>query len=258
MIVTREKVTYCGSGYKEVDIFNAPDRKRFTGRGKRRSVSAPAQKNLNDKRALRYLVQLINANFKDFRDSLMHLTYDDENLPESVEAAEGHFKNFIKRINYRLKKRGMKNAKYILITSDTSTKTGELVRVHHHVIISCGLSRDELFMLWKPGRINVDPLQGRKKNYADLAAYLAKNARQKKKWIASLGLCKPKEVSNDNKYTPRKLEKIARQPFDREYWEKVYPGWEIIQSDDGFEAEFNEMMGWRIILKLRKKERSAA
>ena len=152
----------------------------------------------------------------------------------------------------------MKNAKYILITSDTSTKTGELVRVHHHVIISCGLSRDELFMLWKPGRINIDPLQGRKKNCADLVAYLAKNARQKKKWISSLGLCKPQEVSNDNKYTPRKIEKIARQPFDREYWEKVYPGWEITGTEDAYEAEFNNFTGWRIILKLRKKERSAA
>ena len=258
MIVTREKQILCGSDYKEVDIIRCATNKRFCGRGKRKALSSPAQKSLNDKKSKRYLLQLINTNFKDFRDSLCHLTYREENLPETLEEAEKRVKNFIRRINYVLKKMGADKCKYIIITTETSTKTGQLARVHHHVIISCSLTRDEIFLMWKEGRRNIDPLQGEGDKYNSLVEYLRKNAGSKegkKKWISSKGLLKPMEkVPNDNRYTARQVEKIAKGPVDREYWERKYPGWTLINSGNAYSAEYNELTGWNIYLKLRRKE----
>ena len=185
MLVQREKQILCGKDYKEVDIIKCATNKKFCGRGKKKALSSPAQKSLNDKKSQRYLTQLINTNFKDFRDSLCHLTYREGNLPLTIEEAEKRVRNFIRRINYELKKRGQDRCKYIIITTETSSKTGELVRVHHHVIISCALSRDEIFSIWQEGRRNIDPLQGEGDKYHALVQYLRKNAGSrngKKKW----------------------------------------------------------------------------
>jgi hypothetical protein len=257
MIVTREKQIICGNDYKEVDIIKCVANKKLCGRGKKKALSSPAQKSLNDKKSMRYLTQLINANFKDYRDYLCHLTYKDDALPETVEEAEKRVRNFIRRINYELKKRGEAKCKYIVITTETSSKTGELTRVHHHMIISCELTKDEIFMMWQEGRRNIDPLQGEEDKYNALVEYLRKNAGSrngKKKWISSRGLLTPMEkVPNDNKYTARQVEKIAKMPLDREEWERKYPGWTLINSDSAYSAEYNELTGWNIYLKLRRK-----
>lgn len=257
MIVTREKQILCGGDYKEVDIIKCSVGKRLNGRGKKKALSSPAQKSLNDKKSRRYLTQLINTNFKDFRDSLCHLTYKDDKLPATIEEAEKRVRNFIRRINYELKKRGEAKCKYIVITTETSSKTGELARVHHHMIISCALSRDEIFSMWSEGRRNIDPLQGEDDKYNALVEYLRKNAGSrngKKKWISSRGLQKPLEkVPNDMKYTARQVEKLAKAPVDIEFWEKKYPGWTLINTDNAFSAEYNELTGWNIYLKLRRK-----
>lgn len=61
----REKKTDCAN-YREVDIIprtEAAEQAARGKRGKKRKVNAPKQKDLNDKNAKRYLVQLGNGNF---------------------------------------------------------------------------------------------------------------------------------------------------------------------------------------------------
>ena len=73
----REKKIFCGDHYREVDIFGyTTAQKNAAARGKRSKKvqeSEPKQKNLNDKNARRYFVQLGNMNFGSDPDAL-HVT----------------------------------------------------------------------------------------------------------------------------------------------------------------------------------------
>ncbi len=255
MLVTREKQIICGEEYKEVDIINAFTNKKFNGRGPKKELSSPKQKNLNDKNAWRYLCQLINTNFKDFYDFLLHLTFDEEHLPATMDEAISLVKNYMRRLNYRLKKMGKENCKYIIIPTDTSSKDGAIVRIHFHIVLSCDLPREVILKQWSFGRKNLNELQGEKDKYQKLCEYLKKNVRSGRRWISSLNLKKPMmKVPNDNKYTARQVERIAKAPLDIEFWEKKYPGWTLINSDSAYIAEYNDLTGWSIYLKLRRKE----
>ena len=254
MLVTRERQILCGKDYKEVDIIKAFTNKKLNGRGKKKELSSPKQKNLNDKRAWRYLCQLINTNFADMSDYLLHLTFKEEFLPSSVEEGEALVKNYMRRLNYRLRKAGKENCKYIIIPSVTSSKTGEIVRLHFHIILSCDLERAEILGQWKYGRKNLNELQGEEDKYQKLCEYLKKNFKSGRRWISSLNLKKPEEkMPNDMKYTGRQIEKIAKAPVDIDFWERKYPGWTLISCDDAYQVEYNEFTGWSIYLKLRRK-----
>jgi len=65
VVFIREKKIDCAE-YREVDIIprtEAAEQASRGKRGKKRKVNAPKQKDLNDKNAKRYLVQLGNGNF---------------------------------------------------------------------------------------------------------------------------------------------------------------------------------------------------
>ena len=85
----REKVIHCGKDYLAPEIFpyTGNQQKAVKGkRGKKKRVSEPKQKNLNDKRAKRYFIQLANSNFGE-GDLAVHLTYAPEFLPDTYEEA---------------------------------------------------------------------------------------------------------------------------------------------------------------------------
>ena len=77
-IFVREKVVHCGKDFLCPEIYpytgQQLEANRGGRRGKKKNVSAPAQKNLNDKRAKRYFVQLANSNFGR-GDLVVHLSY---------------------------------------------------------------------------------------------------------------------------------------------------------------------------------------
>lgn len=87
----REKKIDCAE-YREVDIIprtEAAEQASRGKRGKKRKVNAPKQKDLNDKNAKRYLVQLGNGNFH-IGDLHTSCTYSAENLPGTVEGSRKH------------------------------------------------------------------------------------------------------------------------------------------------------------------------
>lgn len=180
----REKKIYCGDRYREVDIFLYTANQSYSvkkKRGNRKKESLPKQKNLNDKRAKRYFIQLVNLNFANDRSALhVTLTYKNEYLPSSVAAAEKEAGNFLKRVKYHRKKKGLPKLKYILVTAYTVAKTRKeveeeskgraledirvgsideleddekMVRIHHHIIMNGGLDRDFLESLWTKERV---------------------------------------------------------------------------------------------------------
>ncbi len=259
----REKKIYCGADYLEVDIIPRTETEnvRPGKRSKKQKVSAPKQKNLNDKNAKRYFVQLINSNFGE-NDVHVTVTYSNEYLPDTIEEAEREAANYIRRISYRRKKEGLPPLKYILVTEYSMGKTtGKPVRIHHHIIMNSGLDRDTIEELWrkpkrkgqkkgdKIGFANTDRLQPNEYGLEALARYLMKNPNGKKRWSSSQNLTKPWSRTNDHKYTRKQVEKIVKDEADNtEFWRKKYPGWVLTES----KPVYNEITGWSIYLKLRR------
>ncbi|MCD8087117.1 MAG: hypothetical protein LUE22_00815 [Oscillospiraceae bacterium] len=281
-IFCREARTYCGTGYMTVDLFRYSQSAQEAARAPRRRrerVSAPKQKNLNDKKARRYFVQLCNSNFgaKDYHVSL---TYSPENLPENLEEAKREMKNYLRRVDRRRKKLGLEPLKYIAVTEGAAGRgSGRLVRVHHHIIVNGGLSREAMEALWTKERINwrkaeqepgylnavrkigfanCDSLQPGENGIEALARYLTKDPAGRKRWSCSQNLEKPVRVKNDHKYSVRQMENAARSGdiWARAWWEERYPGYTLAGSADmAVEAEPpDEMNGWVIFARLRKIE----
>lgn len=267
----REKKIYCGEKYMEVDIYPYMTFRKPKGqRSKKVKESIPVQKNLNDKNAKRKFVQLAETNFGD-EDLALHLTYSNEFLPNSIEEMEREITNFLRRLKRLRKKLELEDLKYILVTSYTTQEDEEegvqSVRPHHHLLINKGVDRDTVEDLWrkkrkkgekKGKRIGIANCQRLQYNEIDgitsISTYFARNLTQKRKWTCSQNLKRPESRTNDARYSKRKIEKFAKSYFDREFWEKQYPGWSIKDKDNGYSAVYNEFTGWSIYLKMRRKE----
>lgn len=260
MGLIREKKIYCGKQYMEVDIYQtAVVTTKSKGRGKKEKVSAPKQRNLNDKNAKRYFTQLVNTNFG--ADDL-HVTATYAQVPETIEEAEREAANYLRRISHRRKREGLSPLKYILVTEYSTGKGSEKpTRIHHHIIMNGGLDRDIVEDLWRKPRkkgqkegerigfANADRLKPNDYGLEALARYLTKNPNGKKRWSSSQNLDKPTCRTNDGKYTRRQVERIVQDEIDnQEFWAKKYPGWDLTEC----KPEFNEITGWAIYLKLRK------
>lgn len=207
-----------GAGYRtttteagrmiEVDIYPTFNVRHDMPRTKRRRESRPAQKNLNDKRARRYLNQLASANFGK-GDLWGTFTYRAGEEPESIDDAEKKFGNFIRRINRRRKRAGKENIKYIYVTEWEDGEKG--VRCHHHAILSGDVDRDEIEQLWYHGdrtetkRLAPDP----DTHIAGLVHYITKDPKGKKRWKTSKGLKKPTITRSYSKFGKTKVRKMA-------------------------------------------------
>lgn len=293
----REKKIYCGQDFLEVDIYNytaAEKENAAHGRRSKKQVeSTQKQIEWNDINAKRRFLQLVNTNFTA-QDVHVTLTYKSENLPPSLADAERELHNFLRRVVYCREKSGLPPLKYINIPVCVYKKDGITpARIHHHVIMSGGLSRDEIEDLWrkrrkkgqkkgdKIGYANADRLQPEESGFVALCEYLAKQAGGKKRWIPSKNLEKPeKEITdpdspprtaaskfsasanlqkpwsrtNDHRFSKKEVEKIATAPLDVKYWEKRYPGYTLISGGYGYQAVYSEARGWCLYLKLRRKE----
>ena len=67
--------------------------------------------------------RVINANFGD-RDIWATFTYTDADMPATMEEALKNMQNYIRRLNYQRKKRGLKNARYVYTTEGTQEGRG--------------------------------------------------------------------------------------------------------------------------------------
>lgn len=270
----REKKTDCGA-YREADIIPRTDNaeRAVKGkRGKKRKATEPKQKDLNDKNAKRYLVQLGNGNF-GIGDLHVSCTYNAKNLPESVEEAERIVSNYLRRIAYRRNKLGLPPLKYILVTEYKFAKDGEQIkRIHHHIIMNGGLSRDDVEMMWTKERINwrkaekdpqykvsplgyanADRLQLNENGIEALCKYITKDPQGKKRWSSSRNLERPVEQPPaDHKYSRAQVERLAKSDdCGKEFFEKQFSGYTITE----IKPEYYEETGWHIYLKMWKKKK---
>ena len=275
----REKKIYCGADYLEVDFFKytkgEDENARHGKRSKKEVESIQKQVDWNDINSRRRFIWLVNANF-GHGDLHISLTYTDANLPRTVEGAEKELKNYLRRVAYKRKKEGLPALKYVAIPACAMQKDGVTPsRIHHHIVMNGGLSRDVVEDLWrkrrernrkkgeKIGYANADRLQPEENGLAALCEYLSKQAGGKKRWSSSQNLDKPeKEIvdpgkspeetvsrfsasenlekpwsrTNDHSISRKEFEKVAKNPPGTDYWERRYPGYTLCGGGYGYKA----------------------
>lgn len=238
-IAYQTKTTKAGDQL-EADIYPVFSSRKDAPRTPRRNKSRPAQKNLNSKRARRYLNNLVSANFGR-GDLWCTFTYDDQHLPDNPNEADRRFTNFIRRVNRRRKRAGLDNVKYICVT-EYHEEEGKRTRCHHHVIMSGDVDRDELEKIWGQGKRNqtrrIDPDPDT--HVAGIVNYISKDPKGRKRWRASKNLKKPVITTSICRFGKRTAERMAT---DRAYLEsrirKSYPGYKFIDA----EVRINDING---------------
>lgn len=91
--------------------------------------------------------RLLNCNFRVGQDYHFTLTYSDEGLKKLIKragteeldglilSADREYDNFLRRVKRRAEKQDAE-VKAAAVISVTDPKTGELVRIHHHVVVN--------------------------------------------------------------------------------------------------------------------------
>lgn len=251
----------------EKEMFNLSPYKKPLDRAKKMKESTPAQKNLNDKKSKRQFRRILHENFGR-GDLALSLTFDEEHLPETEKDALRLIGNFIRVIRRMWDKKfgDLLPFKYVYVYSDVDGETGEVVRKHFHMIISGGLDRDEIESKWKYGFANADRLRFTETGIEKLANYMLNQACGKRRWKGSNNLVKPEPIVSDKAISRSDIEKIRRNPDDKEFIEKLinkgrkdkwiltkcevtYDGRELFGSD----IDTGEGMGIAILIRAHKE-----
>ena len=179
-----------------------------------------AQKNLNNKNAVKHFIRKVNANFGK-GDYYLTLNYRNDNRPKSYEEAKKHVRAYINKLNYeymklqvhqegkklshKINKKKYKKIKYMYVIEISKEGKG---KYHVHMIMSSELTMDQVENCWKYGRRNnirrIDPDE---KHLTDLANYLSKDPKGKKRWGCSQGLKEP-IITTSKKVSKRKIFKM--------------------------------------------------
>lgn len=225
-----------------------PNREDVPKTAKKRETGQ-AQKNLNDKNARRYLIRLANINFSK-GDIWATFGWDDDNMPEDEERAEKDIKNFIARINYRRRKAGLENAKYIYIPAIDG-----YARPHFHILISGdGMDRDELEDLWtKCERKNTRRVKPDDDFLiTGIATYITQNPHGTKRWRSSKNLKKPDAPTRSyRKFSRKKVNGMVRDFEElKAQMEKAYPGFKFLDAEVKYN---NKVAAFYIYARMIKK-----
>jgi hypothetical protein len=213
-------------------------------RDKTRKESRKAQRNLNNKNAVKRVIRLINTNFNN-NGIWGTFTYSDDKLPNDENQAKKDMQNYIRRLKRYIEKENLEPLKYIYVTEYSERK-----RVHHHIVMNFN-NRDIAEKLWKNGgRTQTRRLQPDDYGLEGMARYITKQKRDSKRYACSRNLEKPKVYEAYSKFTKRRAERIAHDENGaKEIFEKMYPKY-IFKDIDIKYSEF--VSGCYIYARLRK------
>ena len=246
--------TTTGGARLEAELFPIYGKAKMSQvRAARKNQTKEAQERANHARSIRRQIMLAEANFTN-RDYFLHLTYKDA---PSFERAEKDVRNFLQRVKYLRKKRGLDELKYMAVIEDGEGKK----RVHAHMLINGGIHRDELKRIWDSstvsggGIIKAEPLdtanglegavvymakelwaKGYRNNPDEdeidgIARYMVNHVTKKRSWRNSRNLKQPKVTTSASRFSNRKVKMVARdfRATAREIMERTYPGYRFIQ-----------------------------
>ena len=227
----RRRVTLAGNRLEcEIyPVFGRDDEQKASAA--RKNITKAKQQRLNDERARRRLILLADANFTD-KDIHLTLTYRHET---TLPALRKDIRNFLLRVKRYREKLGMEDLKYIYsIEGKTELKQGFPVhRMHIHMLMNGGVSRERLEEMWELGYANADRLQPTERGLEEIASYIVKEARDRKgsrKWSASRNLTQPKQRTTDAKTSKRVVKAIAHDIRNeaKAVTEKLYPKYHYV------------------------------
>lgn len=181
--------------------FFVPGKKSENGKLSRRQKNAIRKQEQNEYSATKRLARSINANFRA-GDLFMGLDYSGEGLERILEwgrknelpvdsddegekqnaiweTAAHELDNALRRVKRALKKEGVE-LKAIYCTSDMDGDTGEIVRVHHHLIVSAGVQQ-AFVKAWEKyglGKVSWTPLYANQIDRTPLAEYIIRQVRR--------------------------------------------------------------------------------
>ena len=178
-----------------------------TRKPRRTGATPPRKQEQNERAAERYLARLINCNFFHGLSSFVTLKYSVNRFERLIngvirsgqplthetirEAAVKERDNFLRRVQYELKKYGAE-LKYIALTSDRDGDTGENVRIHHHILIP-KIALEIAIKHWGIDEIDIRALSDQK-DHTPIAVYLLRQVTREKsmhKYKASRNLAHP-------------------------------------------------------------------
>ncbi|MBQ1792885.1 MAG: hypothetical protein II008_22145 [Oscillospiraceae bacterium] len=195
-------------------------------RNARKNITPEAVQRLNEERSRRRVVQLADANFTD-QD--IHLTLTYRQAPKYDQAMKD-VKNFLRAVKRRREKRGMSPLKYIY--SIEGDEEGNRRRIHVHMLMSGGINREELEAIWAKGYANADRLQPNEHGLEEIARYITKQQKNRRKWCCSRNLKQPKQRTSDTKMSNARVKRLALDfPNEaKEIMEKLYPNYQHVQT----------------------------
>lgn len=237
----REKKIYSGD-MLEIEIYEIDHKQRKQSRKQKEKLSTPAQRNLNHKNSRKHFARLLNTNFTS-KDIHLTLTYRNEDLPVTEEQAKKDVRNFIRRVRYRRKKRIMPELKYLAVIENSGEDKRSL-RVHHHIVMTGDMNRDELEEIWNMGRCNSARLQPDERGLEGLAKYLTKERKSGKSWSQSRNLKQPIVRVNDYKFSRRKFRNFSAYDC-----QQLYYNYRLTS----IEKNFNEENGFTSISVLMRR-----
>lgn len=147
----------------------------------------------NEREAVKNLARVINCNFGS-GDLWLTLTYGPDRLPEDVTAAKKDLQAFMRKVRRRFAAEHGRNPRWVISTSCTDPRTGERVRIHHHLVME-RVAYETICQLWPQEDITYRLMDGRG-DYTGIARYIVSNAERDgydgKKWSISRGnMAKP-------------------------------------------------------------------
>ena len=225
MAIYRERRWFCGN-YLEVNIF--PVFAAQYGRGKKKKPTSEVQAKLNEHNAEQRLIRILNANFTG-EDFEIHLTYADENLPQTPDEVKRDVQNFIRRVKRLRARMGLSPMKYVIVPAGGIDGT----RYHVHITMSGGVDRSALEELWGYGYANSRRLQFNENGVEGLARYVSRQFSAHKgelpfgkRWSGSRNLSIPEPHDRDGRISRRRVQEIATMTVNvPEALEALYDGY---------------------------------
>ena len=175
---------------------------------RKKGSSSAGKKESNATAAVRRYARLMNCNFACGEGILLTLDYDAKCIPVDKAAAERELEKFWRRLSYALKRLGV-SLRATGVTSELDGETGERVRLHHHLLISCegvAVARNErgeicatvgerdLRDIWGCGGVDVERISEGQEDLTAIAVYFLKQVEaenDERRWKSTRNLKKP-------------------------------------------------------------------
>lgn len=210
-------------------VFGKETRGRL--RAEKRNLTPERMQKLNTERSDRHAVMLAEGNFT--REDI-HLTLTYKGETPDYKRARMDVRNFLDKVKRRREKLELPELKYFGAIEGGADGTRE--RIHVHLLLSGGISREELEQLWAKGYANADRLRPDEDGLEAVARYIVKQSRNgkekyKKRWFASRNLKQPKVRTSDTKVSNGKVRKVAGDMLNeaRPILERAYPGYAFVK-----------------------------